>query len=97
MRFLMIAAATLILTLAPGIRAWSSSEEDPWMQGTVAWSRPIKKTRTWRGVDGFVGGLIAHNTSRPALHLRVLYSFQQAWGNSLKPRSIGLPDEYSVN
>ena len=43
MLFLMIAAATLILTLAPGIRAWSSSEEDPWMQGTVAWSRPIKK------------------------------------------------------
>ena len=33
MRFLLIAAATLILTLAPGIRAWSSSEEDPWLQG----------------------------------------------------------------
>ncbi len=42
MRFLLIAAATLILTLAPGIRAWSSSEEDPWMQGTVAWNNPIK-------------------------------------------------------
>ncbi len=66
MRLLLIAAATLILTLAPGIRAWSSSEEDPWMQGTVEWSKPTKKTRTWRGVDGFVGELITHNTSRPA-------------------------------
>ncbi|WP_236070445.1 MULTISPECIES: hypothetical protein [Prochlorococcus] len=66
MRFLLIAATTLILTLAPGIRAWSSSEEDPWMQGTVAWSSPIKKTRTRRGIDNFIGALIAHNTSRPA-------------------------------
>jgi len=66
MRFLLIAAATLILTVGPGIRAWSSSEEDPWMRGTVEWSKPIKKPRTRRGVDGFVGGLIAHNTSRPA-------------------------------
>ena len=33
MRFLLIAAATLILTVGPGIRAWSSSEEDPWLQG----------------------------------------------------------------
>ncbi|WP_236073619.1 hypothetical protein [Prochlorococcus marinus] len=66
MRFLLIAAATLILTVGPGIRAWSSSEEDPWMRGTVEWSKPIKKPRTRRGVDGFVGGLIAHNSSRPA-------------------------------
>jgi len=51
-----------------------------------------KTPRNLRGVDDFVGGSIAHSTSRPAFPFRILYSFQP-WGTSNKPRSIGLPDD----